>query len=413
MTDFSYSFRQFVEARKNRRFSARVQSLEDFMRSELHEGKLSLPVLGTSIDDPVSGPAAAPIHGRSMLGAKTRVVPPEELQDYLHRAKSKDLESAEKYKMPYVHGSNITAVAAKGSKKKIQIVGENGKPYDLNALRVMITTRPAKILKQNEKIQHSGGGATQFYNIGMPALKGLAYDEQDKQFVVVDTCPGAGACQVYCYARKGGYIQWKDSSMSQTKMLNFLLNDPEEFKAKLSVEIAKAYHVAVKGGYKVAIRWHDAGDFFSNDYWELAKSVAESFPEVKFYAYTKMSDIATGDKPKNFITNFSGGAKSSEEKKVNFRTTKNSRVVARDVFRDFVVRSGGGRSGHLVYTDLPGLKKKLASLYGVDMKSVISYQELDSKKEGDTPKWNVIVKPGDGDDSAYRKDVIGTYLLEH
>jgi len=30
-----------------------------------------------------------------------------------------------------------------------------------------------------------------------------------------------------------------------------------------------------------------------------------------------------------------------------------------------------------------------------------------------TPKWNIIVKAGDGDVSAMRKDVLGTYLLIH
>ena len=29
------------------------------------------------------------------------------------------------------------------------------------------------------------------------------------------------------------------------------------------------------------------------------------------------------------------------------------------------------------------------------------------------PKWNVIVKPGDGDDAANRSDVLGVYNLEH
>ena len=32
---------------------------------------------------------------------------------------------------------------------------------------------------------------------------------------------------------------------------------------------------------------------------------------------------------------------------------------------------------------------------------------------GPVKKYNVIVKPGDGDDSANRSDVLGTYLLIH
>ena len=32
---------------------------------------------------------------------------------------------------------------------------------------------------------------------------------------------------------------------------------------------------------------------------------------------------------------------------------------------------------------------------------------------GSKPKWNVIVMPGDGDNSANRNDVVGSYLLFH
>ena len=202
--------------------------------------------------------------------------------------------------------------------------------------------------------------------------------------------------------------------MSQTRVLNFLLNDPEGFKSMLSAELAKAQRSATRGEYDVALRWHDAGDFFSNEYWDVAKSVAEAFPQIKFYAYTKMGDIATGDKPANFVLNFSGGATGEQEAKVDFRKTKNSRVVKRSVFAPFVTRETEGKNkGQLKYTDLKGLKAELADLYSVDVDSIISYQELEKKKKNDKPRWNVIVKPGDGDDSAYRLDVIGTYLLEH
>jgi len=365
-------------------------------------------------DEPSSGPSATPMPGTGsrFLGARTRVVPPEEMQPFLSRIRSKqlakpsekkkfDVVGAKKYDMPYVHGSNIT------------IVDEGGQEMDLEALKRLIKTRPEKLLKQNEKLEHSGGGFMQYYNLGLPALKGLAVDEQSNEFIVVDTCPGAGACKTYCYAKKGGYIQFKGSSMSQARVLNFLLNEPEGFKAKLISELGRAYKRAVRGKYKMALRWHDAGDFFSPDYWSLAKEVAETFPGINFYAYTKMGDIATGDKPKNFIMNFSGGALGSEEKKVDFRRTKNSRVVKRDVYGAFVQRKGGGKKGPLEYKDLDGLKARLAQEYGVDVDSVISYAELLKIPEGDEPRWNVIVKPGDGDDSAQRPDVIGTYLLLH
>ena len=160
-----------------------------------------------------------------MMGATTSVLSPDELQKYLQRTASGKKQKLDKYKMPYVHSGNI------------QIKDENNKTFDLDKLKSAITARPEKILKQNEKITHSGGGSTVYFNIGLPALKGLAVNEKTGDFVIVDTCPGAGACKVYCYAKKGGYVQWKASSLSQTKQLNFLLNDPSGYKAKLESEI--------------------------------------------------------------------------------------------------------------------------------------------------------------------------------
>jgi hypothetical protein len=59
------------------------------------------------------------------------------------------------------------------------------------------------------------------------------------------------------------------------------------------------------------------------------------------------------------------------------------------------------------------LKKKLALKYNMPEDSVITYDEMMKIPVGDKPKWNVIVKPGDGDDSANRSDVVGTWLLIH
>jgi len=346
-----------------------------------------------------------------MLGATTRILPPDELQAYLQRTGAGEKEKLDKYKMPYVHRGNI------------EIKDENDRTYDLNKLKAAITARPEKILKQNEKITHSGGGSTIYFNIGLPALKGLAVNEKTGDFVVVDTCPGAGACKVYCYAKKGGYVQWKASSLSQTRQLNFLLNDPSGYKAKLESELSAAESKFGKKGTKVVVRWHDAGDFFSPDYLGLAYSVANDFPNVDFYAYTKMAGVAQGNKPSNFKMNFSAGADVSQEKQVNFQTTKHSTVVPKQMFADLVDRvevddsdKPGKKIKKMVFkspSDLQTLKQKLAVKYGFPVDTVITYDEMMKIPVGDKPKWNVIVKPGDGDDSANRADVVGTWLLIH
>ena len=343
-----------------------------------------------------------------MLGATTKPLTPDEMQAYLQKTATGKKTKLDKYAMPYVHRGNI------------EIKDENDRTFDLDKLKAAITQRPDKILKQNEKITHSGGGSTVYYNIGLPALKGLAVNEKTGQFVVVDTCPGAGACKVYCYAKKGGYVQWKASSLSQTRLLNFLLNDPQGFKAKLESELTAAKNKFGKKGTKVVVRWHDAGDFFSPEYVDLAYSVARDFPDIDFYAYTKMAGVALGNKPANFKMNFSMGATPEQEKQVSFKTTKHSTVVPKQMFTDLILKD---EKGNLVKVDgkmqfkspeaIETLKGKLAAKYGVDKDSVITYDEMMKIPVGDKPKWNVIVKPGDGDDAANRADVIGSWLLIH
>ena len=344
-----------------------------------------------------------------MLGAATRTMTPDEMQDYLAKTASGKKTKLDKYTMPYVHRGNI------------EIKDENDRKFDLDKLKAAIITRPVKLLKQNEKITHSGGETAQYYNIGLPALKGLAVNEKTGDFIVVDTCPGAGACKVYCYAKKGGYVQWKASSMSQTKVLNFLLNDPQGFKAKLESEIQTEVDKFAKKGAKVVIRWHDAGDFFSPDYVDLAYSVARKFPQVDFYAYTKMAGVATGNKPDNFKMNFSMGATPDQEKQIQPKSTKHSTVVPKPMFTDLILKDEKGKlikdkDGKIQFKSpeaVDVLKSKLSAKYGVPKDSIITYDEMKVIPAGKEPKWNVIVKPGDGDESANRADVVGTWLLIH
>ena len=160
-----------------------VQSLDSFVAQELDEA--------------------------DMLGAGTTELPSDELQGYLDRSAGQPAiykktglpkldkkgrqkytttkDPTDKFKFPYVHPKLA---------REIQIVDPSGRRFDLDKLKTHITTRPDKILKQNEKISHSGGESTQFYNIGLPALQGLGYDEKNQKFVIINTCPGAGACKV-------------------------------------------------------------------------------------------------------------------------------------------------------------------------------------------------------------------------
>lgn len=342
------------------------------------------------------------------LGANYRDIPDDEMQAFLDRTKNKEKTKRDKYDYPYVHASSI------------QIKNEDGREYDLDSLRKEIMTRPASILGQNAKMQHSETGTEAIFDIGLPALKGLAVNEKTGQFVVVDTCPGAGACKTYCYAMKGSYVMFKAVSMGLARMLNFLLNDPEGFKNKLNAEIAAARSKMAKKGARVVVRWHDAGDFFSPEYLDMAYGVARDNPDVGFYAYTKIADVATGDRPKNFNMNFSQGALSGQEKKVDFKRVKHSKVVPKDMFFDLVARKGlnlikdaKGRMQFASPENLEDFKTRMAKHYAIDKDSILTYDQMMDTPVGNAPKWNVIVMPGDGDNSANRNDVIGSYLLFH
>ena len=297
--------------------------------------------------------------------------------------------------------------------------------WDLDDLAAQIITRPKNILGTNAKMEKSATEGEIVYDLTLPALKGLVVDEETGDFVEISTCPGAGECQLFCYARKGGYVMFPASSMSAAQALNFLVNDPTGYSARVNREIQSTKKKTDKHGIKLVVRWHDAGDFFSKEYLDLAFDVARANPEVSFYAYTKIGDVATADKPENFIINFSSGSKRGEEKKIEIYKSKGNIVkqgvtVPKDMFFDLIAREGNklikdeqGRTQFKDQAALDEFKQRLAKAYNVDPTTIISYDQMLSIPAGDSPVWNVIVQPGAGDRAANRRDVIDSYLMFH
>lgn len=311
--------------------------------------------------------------------------------------------TASKVGKPAVHRSSVP------------IIGENGEIiYDLDGLASRIRTRPVRLLKFNEKMAKSAAGQDiSIANIGIPALKGLVIDEKTNEFRVVDTCPGAGKCKQYCYATRGGYIQYSASSENMARILNFWYNDPKGFVDQLVSELKSM----IKPGVKVYFRWHDSGDFFIDAYLDSAKEVAEAVPEVTIYAYTKMANVAKDTSlPDNFIVNFSAGALPTETKQIDFRTTKFSEVVPPELFKD--EKTTGIGLKRLQERDpeaQENMKRVLADYYKIDKKSILTYDEMLATKESKQKnKYNVMIVPSlDGDLAAARRDVLGSYLLYH
>ena len=349
------------------------------------------------------------------LDAPQRRIPRDELQGYADRIKTGTKTKKDKF-APIIHGSNIKAITK----------DDGGEEWDLDDLARQITTRPRAILGTNAKMSKSATEGEIIYDLTLPALSGIVVDEENGDFVEITTCPGAGACQLFCYARKGGYVMFPASSMSAAQALNFLVNNPEGYMAAVNKEISALKGKTDKHGIQLVVRWHDAGDFFSKEYLDLAFSIANQNPEVKFYAYTKMGDVATGATPKNFIINFSSGAKRGEEKKVEFyksqtnNPVKQGVTVPKDMFFDLIARKGNSlikdAKGRTQFKDEQSQNtfiQRLAQQYKVDPRTIITYDQMLATPEGPTPKWNVIVQPGAGDRAANRKDVIDSYLMFH
>jgi hypothetical protein len=392
--------------------------------------------------DEEPAPAEDEIDEATKLPAQSRELKGQELTDYLDRIRgTADLDKSgkpkldkkgyekyvsgktksDRYKLPYVHRSSV-----------IDYYDAAGKKYNVDAIKQALAEPPKDLLKQNEKMKHSNGELEQFFNVGFAALVGIALDKETNELIVVNTCPGAGNCKLVCFAMKGGKIQFKGPWLRDGKMLTYVLNDPEGFTQKINAEIAAEEKAGKKGGYKVSIRWHDAGDFFSPEYMDLAFNIARANPDVKFYAYTKMAGAALGNKPDNFIINWSEGAHHAQEKQVKaqdptLEKTKNSRIVPEDLFYDLLKKDAKGNldkegadskgaGGRWVMRDaaaLKQLKQRLAKEYGLKPESIFSYDEYTGKKYPTGEKINVIVAPGEGDISAADTDVLGTLLLKH
>jgi hypothetical protein len=367
------------------------------------------------IDDSID---AEELPEATKLPAPTRPIDSDELRSYFDRIRTRQKSKTDKYKYPYIHRKSV-----------IKYYDESGNQYNEQQVINDLKVRPAKLLKQNEKMRHNNGELEQFFNIGFAALVGVAADEESNQLIIVNTCPGAGPCKINCFAMKGGKIQFEGPWLSDGRILTYLLNDPMEFFNQLDREIKKEEKKGDKGGYSITIRWHDAGDFFSPEYVEMAFNLARNNPDVLFYAYTKVANVVLANKPGNFMINWSEGAHPSQERKVKERDpelerTKNSRIVPTKLFYDLLVKDekknlvkGPAGEWQVIPNKLAELKGRLAQQYNLPVNSIISYAEWESKTQRgakDIPlKYNVIIAPGEPDLTARDNGVLSTLLLQH
>lgn len=150
---------------------------------------------------------------------------------------------------------------------------------------------PGTLLTQNSELRKSN-----IYNWTLPAF--LVTLSDGTRF---NCCPNAGPCARVCYARFGTYI-FRNVKERHLHNLEFLLLHPDAWQQQMLDETATLEPTGIPhrleydrndwldgwvrhGGQ--AVRIHDAGDFYSLDYFLRWAEIARQRPRILFYAYTK------------------------------------------------------------------------------------------------------------------------------
>lgn len=148
-----------------------------------------------------------------------------------------------------------------------------------------------------------------------------------------NTCPSAGACAQFCYARNGTY-NFPAVKAAHLRNLEMILDDRDAWATAMIAELNHKrfrptgnprddvappgeemdpwmYKWYQQGGR--AVRIHDAGDFFDEDYLRRWMTIARYCPDVLFYAYTKevqmFREVAVPEAPDNFRWIYSMGGR--------------------------------------------------------------------------------------------------------
>lgn len=172
------------------------------------------------------------------------------------------------------------------------------------------------LLTKNSKMKKSSQNGITVVNWTIPAFQSRTG---------LKTCPNAGLCSVGCYARSGTYKFSSSVNAHETKLALTLTND---FVPKMITEINQWLNK--KSTKRLAVRIHDAGDFYSFEYVNKWINIMRSFrndDRVFFYAYTKQIKMFQDNKnriPKNFKVIFSFGGR--QDALINLSTDRHARV---------------------------------------------------------------------------------------
>jgi len=203
------------------------------------------------------------------------------------------------------------------------------------------TERPKRLLTQNSELREIG-----VWNWTLPAWV-IELPDGSK----FNVCPSAGACASLCYARHGTYL-FPNVRAAHLRNLMFVIEDLNGWSEAMCDELARKKFrpsgtprpfVAPEGesldpwltewtnAGGQAVRVHDAGDYFSDEYTEAWLDIASCYPDVMFYSYTKEVErfrrVVVPDAPENFRWLFSLGGR--QDSRIDKDTERHA-----DVFPD-------------------------------------------------------------------------------
>ena len=331
------------------------------------------------------------------------------------------------------------AVGGKASKSMPRISKGNIKlkigtnEIDIPAFIKLLTTPPKTIFDEGEKSKHSSGATLLTINTGIPALRGFVYDKDDseKPFKVINTCPAAGQCAVDCYALQGFYIMNDGKNIKLAQRLQQIMENPSDYRTQAYAEAELFAFKAKRENMILEIRWNDAGDFFSQRYFDSAVAVTKKLLEngykVHSYFYTKMAGRVEIGELLGFTVTYSLGG-TTDDTMVDAK--KKSVIVPASVFVGFFKKSKGRgyvkdpETGKTQFSDLVNgreqLKKKIYDTYHTDPNfkllslDTIKYTDELPPQEGEPGQFSIITLPGgDSDVPAQRSDVRYNFLLKH
>lgn len=136
------------------------------------------------------------------------------------------------------------------------------------------------LLTQNGKMIKSSHKGLTVVNWTIPAFQSTTG---------LKTCPNAGVCVAGCYARSGTYRFGNVISVHEAKLA---LTQTEAFVPDMIAEINS--WLKKKSVKNLKVRIHDAGDFYSLEYFQKWIGIMRHFEtekRVSFYAYTKMVEM--------------------------------------------------------------------------------------------------------------------------